>query len=449
MYLFSTFQVLHEACSRPPSIIYLPYLDRWFEVSSDSVKATFLTLLEDLNPSTPVFLLATTHTPVHLLDPSASNLFSTYRGEVFTVSNPSKEERQDYFKPLFYTQMVKHKKPVKKAAPEPLPVVPVAPVRQLSEKELQRLVEIEEATLTELRIFLRQICAKLARNRQFCIFSQPVDIEDVPDYLDIIKEPMDLETMMTKIDRHEYNCAQDFLKDIDLICANALEYNPNHSPEDQHIRHTACALRDTAYTLIKTEMDTDFEDKCRGIRDRRETRQAKATDTAPDFVYTQPLPSNGSSSNGSSIKVVNGEKTTPNSVGKKKRKRSAWARGMLQKPKKKPHLDKSVDKKEEEFTDDCSKDGELEESVDSTSALNPAEKFASELCDDEISCEDSNEAASSSSCGAPAPSNPDGTSGSPSSRACPPPLPSSTKKAAASANSSFEEMDDLTGRCSL
>lgn len=71
---------------------------------------------------------------------------------------------------------------------------------------------------------------------RFGMFSQPVDVEDVPDYLDVISQPIDLETMMTKIDRHEYTCAQDFLADIDLIVANALEYNPNHSPEDQHIR---------------------------------------------------------------------------------------------------------------------------------------------------------------------------------------------------------------------
>lgn len=59
------------------------------------------------------------------------------------------------------------------------------------------------------------------------MFSKPVDIKEVPDYLSIIKEPMDLETMMTKIDLHKYTCAQDFLNDIELICRNALEYNPD------------------------------------------------------------------------------------------------------------------------------------------------------------------------------------------------------------------------------
>jgi len=58
------------------------------------------------------------------------------------------------------------------------------------------------------------------------MFTKPVDTEEVPDYPTIIKQPMDLETMMTKVDFHHYECAKEFLEDIELICQNALEYNP-------------------------------------------------------------------------------------------------------------------------------------------------------------------------------------------------------------------------------
>jgi hypothetical protein len=37
---------------------------------------------------------------------------------------------------------------------------------RLSEEQLRELYEREENTLRELRIFLRQICSKLARNKQ-------------------------------------------------------------------------------------------------------------------------------------------------------------------------------------------------------------------------------------------------------------------------------------------
>lgn len=36
--------------------------------------------------------------------------------------------------------------------------------------------------------------------------------------------------MMGKIDLHEYGTVRSFMNDIDLICSNALEYNPNRGP---------------------------------------------------------------------------------------------------------------------------------------------------------------------------------------------------------------------------
>lgn len=51
----------------------------------------------------------------------------------------------------------------------PLPELPLAPPPsppKLTETQLQSIYNKEENTLRELRIFLRQICAKLARNRQ-------------------------------------------------------------------------------------------------------------------------------------------------------------------------------------------------------------------------------------------------------------------------------------------
>ena len=48
-----------------------------------------------------------------------------------------------------------------------------------------------------------------------------------------------------------------------------MNYFHYRDPEDKLIRHRACSLRDTAYTLIKAEMDTDFEEECRKISKKR------------------------------------------------------------------------------------------------------------------------------------------------------------------------------------
>ncbi|POI31211.1 hypothetical protein CIB84_005038, partial [Bambusicola thoracicus] len=115
-------------------------------------------------------------------------------------------------------------------AMEVLPLALPSPARELSEAEKQRMEDQEENTLRELRLFLRDVTKRLATDKRFNIFSKPVDIEEVSDYLEVIKEPMDLSTVITKIDKHNYLTAKDFLTDIDLICSNALEYNPDKDP---------------------------------------------------------------------------------------------------------------------------------------------------------------------------------------------------------------------------
>jgi hypothetical protein len=53
------FQIIREAKRTCPSIIYLPHIGQWWEVIGDATRATFLTLLQDLDPTLPLLLLAT------------------------------------------------------------------------------------------------------------------------------------------------------------------------------------------------------------------------------------------------------------------------------------------------------------------------------------------------------------------------------------------------------
>ena len=169
-----------------------------------------------------------------MLPDDLRDLFHEEEGEVFLTRPFTEEERRNFFKPLFLEKCLKPptvKKTRSKSQLEVLPLAPAPPPRTLNAVEKERLERKEEGTLRELRIFLREILAKMARNKLFFIFTRPVDLEEVPDYLNIIRQPMDLETMMTKIDLHLYESAKDFLSDIELICSNALEYNPDREPE--------------------------------------------------------------------------------------------------------------------------------------------------------------------------------------------------------------------------
>lgn len=49
--------------------------------------------------------------------------------------------------------------------------------------------------------------------------------DEAEDYLDIISQPMDLQTMLGKFSQGSYRHCQDFLEDMKLVFSNAEEYN--------------------------------------------------------------------------------------------------------------------------------------------------------------------------------------------------------------------------------
>ncbi|EAW24878.1 histone acetyltransferase (Gcn5), putative [Aspergillus udagawae] len=61
-------------------------------------------------------------------------------------------------------------------------------------------------------------------------FTQPVNRDEVPDYYEVIKEPMDLSTMEEKHEKDMYPTPQDFIKDAMLIFDNCRKYNNENTP---------------------------------------------------------------------------------------------------------------------------------------------------------------------------------------------------------------------------
>lgn len=58
-FLSICFQVFNEAKRNIPSIIYIPNLDKWWELVSETVRVILLSQMTQLNPNTPILLLAT------------------------------------------------------------------------------------------------------------------------------------------------------------------------------------------------------------------------------------------------------------------------------------------------------------------------------------------------------------------------------------------------------
>ncbi|KAG1677087.1 ATPase family AAA domain-containing protein 2B [Nymphon striatum] len=288
-------RIFREAKRNTPSIIYLPHIDTWWSTVNSAVVAIFLSLLNDMSSSTPVLLIATSDAPLSRLDNNISKLFSPFRQEVLHMKNPSANQRKEFFAEILLKQALIKPLTLSENTDvgiEELEIAPPPEPRKLSESEMKKLERQDENTLRELRIFLREVINKLVRIRKFAMFVKPVDMEEVPDYHKVITQPMNFQTMMQKIDFHEYETAQQFVEDIQLIRANALEYNPakGHYGSYYDIRNRACALLDCAVSIIETEMDPEFDKMCRDIHEKRLKRGQDSSKSAPRHYHTVPEP---------------------------------------------------------------------------------------------------------------------------------------------------------------
>ncbi|XP_021290621.1 transcription initiation factor TFIID subunit 1-like [Herrania umbratica] len=78
---------------------------------------------------------------------------------------------------------------------------------------------------------LEQIVETLRDNTELSyLFLKPVSKKEAPDYLDIIKRPMDLSTIRDKVRRMEYKDREEFRHDVWQIAYNAHIYNDGRNP---------------------------------------------------------------------------------------------------------------------------------------------------------------------------------------------------------------------------
>jgi hypothetical protein len=59
-----------------------------------------------------------------------------------------------------------------------------------------------------------QVLDRLAKDSFAEIFLEPVDMEDFPDYEELIDQPMDLDTVRTKLKEKKYQAAEQFARDM-------------------------------------------------------------------------------------------------------------------------------------------------------------------------------------------------------------------------------------------
>lgn len=97
-----------------------------------------------------------------------------------------------------------------------------------------------EATMTKL---LEAIESKDTAD----IFSEPVDVNEVPDYMDVVTHPMDLSTIKLKLSSGLYFALDDMEADFNLMIKNCLAYNN----KDTIFYRAGVRMRDQCLPLFK------------------------------------------------------------------------------------------------------------------------------------------------------------------------------------------------------
>ncbi|XP_010159329.1 PREDICTED: bromodomain-containing protein 1 isoform X2 [Eurypyga helias] len=119
------------------------------------------------------------------------------------------------------------------------------------EKLKREQVKIEqvamELQLTPFTVLLRSVLDQLQEKDSARIFAQPVNLKEVPDYLDHIKHPMDFSTMRKRLDAQGYKNLSEFEDDFNLIIDNCMKYNA----KDTIFYRAAVRLRDQGGVVLR------------------------------------------------------------------------------------------------------------------------------------------------------------------------------------------------------
>lgn len=101
-------------------------------------------------------------------------------------------------------------------------------VRKREKLKLLYIKTSEELTLAQINPIgnaMYKIIDQLVAKDQLGIFLDPVDVTEVPDYPNVIKQPMDLGTMREKLREGQYESLDDLEADFTLMIKNCLLYN--------------------------------------------------------------------------------------------------------------------------------------------------------------------------------------------------------------------------------
>ncbi|CAL8469143.1 g8684 [Coccomyxa elongata] len=296
-----------EARRAAPAILYLPHLQLWWDTAPASLRATLWMLLADMPPDLPLLLFATADAPLSELDQESLVLFGTHTAVAYELSAPAAAERAAFFDGVTSKLALPPRPPPElRAAAAPPPKLPRAPEalaaqeaaeRERAEAAARAAYEADVAAVRQLRMTLRDVATKLLCDRRWRSLAAPVSPEDDPTYWERMTSPMDLATLLARVDDRQYPTVKMFLAAVALIPAAEKQYWGD-DPEGIREISRACALEDEARMLVEARVPAALAARCEAIHAAGGLGPPPPGALADDPPPLAPLPARGNAAIG-------------------------------------------------------------------------------------------------------------------------------------------------------
>lgn len=132
------------------------------------------------------------------------------------------------------------------------------------------------------------ILDRLQKKDTYGVYSEPVDPEELPDYHELIEQPMDFATIREKLLNDSYTTLEQFENDVFLLTSNAMSYNSDDTVYYRQARSIE-ALAKKDFENLRQASDSEEEQPKIAPRRGRPPKNAKRTvekterDVSPDL----------------------------------------------------------------------------------------------------------------------------------------------------------------------
>eukprot|EP01138_Halocafeteria_seosinensis_P005004 gb/GECG01005117.1/.p1 GENE.gb/GECG01005117.1/~~gb/GECG01005117.1/.p1 ORF type:complete len:758 (+),score=126.82 gb/GECG01005117.1/:1-2274(+) len=126
-----------------------------------------------------------------------------------------------------------------------------------------------------------QVLSELMSRVEAQWFLRPVDDAQFPDYYDIIRRPMDFQTIQSNLLSQSYNDVRDFSYDVHQVFKNCFQYNPPNSPAYEHATILKNAFEDKLAKMHEEQRRRDSESKRRAAEQNKVAAKSMANNKTP------------------------------------------------------------------------------------------------------------------------------------------------------------------------